>query len=107
MNRWQTLTEWEITAATLDSLSSSCAELLIHAADVEGLCNGIDEALVVLLGSWGKMPITYAGGVAVFDDVKKVETLSAGKVDVTVGSALDLFGGSGVKYAELLEWNRR
>ena len=107
MNRWQTLTEWEITAATLDSLSGSCAELLIHAADVEGLCNGIDEALVVLLGSWGKMPITYAGGVAEFADVKKVETLSAGKVDVTVGSALDLFGGSGVKYAELLEWNRR
>lgn len=107
MNRWQTLTELEITEATLDSLSDSCAELLIHAADVEGLCNGIDEALVVLLGSWGGIPITYAGGVAEFADVEKVEALSAGKIDITVGSALDLFGGNGVKYADLLEWNRR
>lgn len=107
MNRWQTLTEIEVTTATLDQLASHCAEFLIHAADVEGLCRGIDEDLVALLGSWGKIPLTYAGGVASMTDVEKVQQLSNGNIDVTVGSALDLFGGSGVKYADLLAWNRR
>ncbi len=107
MNRWQTLTELEVTPATLDHLASRCAEFLIHAADVEGLCRGIDEELVALLGSWGKIPLTYAGGVACLADVEKVQQLSGGKIDVTVGSALDLFGGSGVNYADLLAWNRR
>lgn len=107
MNRWQTLTEIAVTPATLDHLASHCAEFLIHAADVEGLCRGIDEDLVALLGSWGKIPLTYAGGVACLADVEKVQQLSAGNIDVTVGSALDLFGGSGVKYSDLLAWNRR
>jgi phosphoribosylformimino-5-aminoimidazole carboxamide ribotide isomerase len=107
MNRWQTLTEIAVTPATLDHLASHCAEFLIHAADVEGLCRGIDEDLVALLGSWGKIPLTYAGGVACLADVEKVQQLSSGKIDVTVGSALDLFGGSGVKYSDLLAWNRR
>lgn len=107
MNRWQTLTEIEITHATLDHLASHCSEFLIHAADVEGLCRGIDEELVTLLGSWGKIPLTYAGGVATMADVEKVQQRSDGKIDVTVGSALDLFGGTGVKYADLLAWNRR
>jgi phosphoribosylformimino-5-aminoimidazole carboxamide ribotide isomerase len=107
MNRWQTLTEIEVTHAALDHLASHCAEFLIHAADVEGLCRGIDEELVNLLGTWGKIPLTYAGGVATMADVEKVQQRSSGKIDVTVGSALDLFGGSGVKYADLLAWNRR
>ena len=107
MNRWQTLTELEVTSATLDHLASRCAEFLIHAADVEGLCRGIDEELVALLGSWGKIPLTYAGGVACLADVEKVQQLSGGKIDVTVGSALDLFGGNGVTYADLLAWNRK
>ena len=107
MNRWQTLTEIAVTPATLDHLASHCAEFLIHAADVEGLCRGIDEDLVALLGSWGKIPLTYAGGVACLADVEKVQQLSSGKIDVTVGSALDLFGGSGVRYTDLLAWNRR
>lgn len=107
MNRWQTITEIEVTHATLDHLASHCAEFLIHAADVEGLCHGIDEELVTLLGSWGKIPLTYAGGVATMADVEKVQQRSDGKIDVTVGSALDLFGGTGVKYADLLKWNRR
>lgn len=107
MNRWQTLTEIDVTTATLDYLASHCAEFLIHAADVEGLCGGIDEELVELLGSWGKIPLTYAGGVATMADVEKVQQLSHGKIDVTVGSALDLFGGSGVRYSDLLAWNQR
>jgi phosphoribosylformimino-5-aminoimidazole carboxamide ribotide isomerase len=107
MNRWQTLTDLAVTPATLDRLAASCAEFLIHAADVEGLCSGIDEELVTLLGRWAGRPMTYAGGVANLADVERVQRASGGAVDLTVGSALDLFGGLGVRYAELVAWNRR
>jgi phosphoribosylformimino-5-aminoimidazole carboxamide ribotide isomerase len=105
-NRWQTLTDLEVTPATLDALAGHCDEFLIHAADVEGLCGGIDEELVGLLGGWGGRPVTYAGGVATMDDVRTIDRLSDGRLDVTVGSALDLFGGSGVRYDDLVAWNR-
>ena len=105
MNRWQTLTDLEVTHATLDRLAPFCAEFLIHAADVEGLCRGIDADLVSLLGAWGKIPLTYAGGAATMDDVLRVESAGQGKVDVTVGSALDLFCGKGICYKTLVEWN--
>lgn len=107
MNRWQTLTEMKISYEVLDVLAASCDEFLIHAADVEGLCRGIDADLVQYLGGWGKIPITYAGGASSMKDVELVQIASGGKVDVTVGSALDLFGGSGVRYADLVEWNQR
>ncbi|WP_367873795.1 phosphoribosylformimino-5-aminoimidazole carboxamide ribotide isomerase [Luteolibacter sp. Populi] len=107
MDRWQTLTDLDLTPAALDLLAHSCAEFLIHAADVEGLCRGIDADLVTMLGDWGKAPMTYAGGAATMADVELVGELSGGKVDLTVGSALDLFGGAGIRYDELVEWNRR
>jgi len=107
MNRWQTLTELAVTPATLDRLAPHCAEFLIHAADVEGLCGGIDAELVAVLGAWGRLPLTYAGGATTMADVRLVEAAGHGRVDVTVGSALDLFGGRGVSYAELVAWNRR
>ena len=107
MNRWQTPTDLNVDHATLDRLAPYCAEFLIHAADVEGLCRGIDSDLVSLLGSWGKIPITYAGGAASMADVELVQQAGGGKIDVTVGSALDLFGGSGVKYQNLVQWNHR
>lgn len=107
MNRWQTPTDLTVDHATLDRLAPHCAEFLIHAADVEGLCRGIDADLVALLGAWGKLPLTYAGGAANMADVRLVEAAGQGRVDVTVGSALDLFGGSGVTFAELVAWNRR
>jgi phosphoribosylformimino-5-aminoimidazole carboxamide ribotide isomerase len=107
MDRWQTLTDLDVTPAVLDRLAPSCAEFLIHAADVEGLCRGIDAGLVAMLGVWGGCPITYAGGAATMADVEKVQELSGGKVDLTVGSALDLFGGTGIRYDELVAWNRR
>ena len=107
MNRWQTLTDLEVTATTLDRLAPFCAEFLIHAADVEGLCGGIDGELVEFLGSWGKLPITYAGGASSLADVERVDQLGKGRVDVTVGSALDLFGGKGVRYKDLVAWNGR
>ena len=107
MNRWQTLTNLDVTHATLDSLAPHCAEFLIHAADVEGLCGGIDAELVSLLGTWGEIPVTYAGGAATMDDLLLVESAGQGKVDITVGSALDLFGGKGLAYKDLVSWNRR
>ena len=107
MNRWQILTEVAVDHATLDRFAPSCAEFLIHAADVEGLCRGVDADLVSLLGGWGKLPITYAGGAASMADVHLVEQASQGRVDVTVGSALDIYGGTGLNYRGLVEWNLR
>ena len=107
MNRWQTLTDLAVTAETLDALAGSCAEFLIHAADVEGKCGGIDEELVQLLGNWGKIPITYAGGARSLEDLQLVDQLSGGKVDLTIGSALDIFGGHGVTYEACVAFNLR
>ncbi len=107
MNRWQTPTELPLNHHTLDRLAPHCAEFLIHAADVEGLCGGIDEELVTMLGNWGNLPITYAGGARSLDDLHHVDNLSAGNVDLTIGSALDLFGGSLVRYEDCVAFNRR
>lgn len=107
MNRWQTLTNVDVTKETLDSMAEYCDEYLIHAADVEGLCGGVDLELVELLGDWAGIPMTYAGGVAGMSDLEAVSKHSNGNIDITVGSALDIFGGSGVKYTELVDWNRR
>lgn len=102
MNRWQTLTELQITPTNLDMLAAYCDEFLIHAADVEGKCNGIDRDLVQLLGSWRGRPMTYAGGIGSMADFDLIDSLSGGTVDATVGSALDIFGGHGVRYADLV-----
>ncbi len=107
MNRWQTLTDLQVTEQTLAGLGASCAEFLIHAADVEGKCEGIDEDLVSLLGEWGGCPVTYAGGVRALEDLELVQRLSGGRVDLTIGSALDIFGGSLVKYLDCVEFNRK
>jgi phosphoribosylformimino-5-aminoimidazole carboxamide ribotide isomerase len=107
MNRWQTLTNLTVDHATLDRLLPFCDEFLIHAADVEGLCGGIDAELVEVLGNWGKCPVTYAGGAATMADLLRVEQAGRGRVDVTVGSALDLFGGKGLIYSDLVRWNSR
>ncbi|WP_067864546.1 phosphoribosylformimino-5-aminoimidazole carboxamide ribotide isomerase [Neptuniibacter marinus] len=106
-DRWQTVTDMEVNAETLSELASHCAEFLIHAADVEGLQGGIDEDLVKLLGESCTIPVTYAGGARSLDDLKLVEHLSGGEVDLTIGSALDVFGGSGVTLNECIEWNNR
>ena len=102
MNRWQTLTELQVTAETLDMLAEHCAEFLIHAADVEGLCTGIDRELVEMLGSWRRLPMTYAGGISRIQDFDEIDALSGGAMDATAGSALDLFGGGLIRYADLV-----
>ncbi len=106
IDRWQRVVNYEINPAHLDQLGASCSEFLIHAADVEGLCRGIDEELVAYLGRYSPIPVVYAGGGKAVDDLARVDRLSAGRVDLTFGSALDLFGGSGVKYGDCVEWNR-
>lgn len=104
-NRWQTITSTEITPENLSRLSEYCCEFLIHAADVEGLQAGIDEALVAFLGQHAVIPVTYAGGARHIEDLKLVKRLSNGNVDLTIGSALDIFGGSGITLAECIAWN--
>ena len=106
-DRWQTVTDTQVDAALLQKLATYCAEYLVHAADVEGLCQGIDEDLVRLLGAASPIPVTYAGGARSIDDLALVKELSHGRVDLTIGSALDLFGGSGASYDDCLDWNRR
>jgi len=106
MNRWQTLTDLQVDHATLAHLAQSCDEFLIHAVDVEGKCEGIDTDLVGRLSAWGQKPITYAGGARRLDDLVLVQQASGGKMDVTIGSALDLFGGTGVRYADCVRFNR-
>ena len=106
-DRWQKFTELAISRETLKSLASSCDEFLIHAADVEGLCGGIDRELVTRLGHWSPLPTTYAGGAKSLADLEEVTRLGQGRVDLTIGSALDIFGGTGVRYEEAVEFNRR
>ena len=106
-DRWQKFTELEVNAATLEKFSQHCAEFLIHAVDVEGLCRGIDRDMVSLLGQFTPIPTTYAGGANSLADLEAVTELGGGKIDLTIGSALDIFGGSGVKYADCVNFNRR
>ncbi|KAH9179619.1 Phosphoribosylformimino-5-aminoimidazole carboxamide ribotide isomerase [Lactarius sanguifluus] len=106
MNKWQDITDTEVCRETLDLLSDYCSEFLVHAADVEGLCQGIDEDLVALLGRWVRIPTTYAGGAKDISDLSTVQRLSDGRVDLTYGSALDIFGGNLVKFQDLVEWNK-
>jgi phosphoribosylformimino-5-aminoimidazole carboxamide ribotide isomerase len=105
INKWQTITEFALSEAALHQLAASCSEFLIHAADVEGLCNGIDEQLVTALGQWSPIPCVYAGGGRTIHDLMLVDRLSKGRVDLTFGSALDIFGGTGVKYSDCVAWN--
>ena len=102
-DRWQKFTDVEVTTDTLDRLSEYCSEYLIHAVDVEGKASGIETELASMLGTWGKRPMTYAGGVGSFEDLKQLKALGQNRIDVTVGSALDLFGGS-LPYESVLEF---
>jgi phosphoribosylformimino-5-aminoimidazole carboxamide ribotide isomerase len=100
-DRWQTFTRECVTPQLLDRLSRYCAEYLIHAVDVEGMCRGIEAPLVEMLGRWAGMPTTYAGGIRSRADIDTIFRLGGGSIDFTVGSALDLFGGTGLTYQEL------
>lgn len=105
-NRWQTLTPTEITAESLKELANYCDEFLIHAADVEGKQQGMDEELIKFLAENSPIPVTYAGGAKNLDDLYHCKEISNNKVDLTIGSALDIFGGSGVKYNDCITFNK-
>lgn len=106
-DRWQTVTSSEVNESLLTRLAGYCSEFLVHAADVEGLCQGIDADLVTLLGEASPLPCTYAGGAKALSDLDLVAELSGGRVDLTFGSALDIFGGVLVKYDDCVAYNRR
>lgn len=93
-DRWQNMTDVIVTPDLLDKLSCCCDEYLIHAVDVEGKCNGIEEELVSLLADYDGIPLTYAGGIGSFNDLNRLRLLGRSRINVTIGSALDLFGGS-------------
>jgi phosphoribosylformimino-5-aminoimidazole carboxamide ribotide isomerase len=106
-DRWQKFTDVRIASGTLKQFAGSCAEFLVHAVDIEGLCGGIDRKLVEDLGEWSPLPVTYAGGANSLEDLERVTRLGQGKVDLTIGSALDIFGGTEVRYADVVAFNRR
>ncbi len=106
-DRWQKLTELSVSRSVLEQLAAHCAEFLVHAVDVEGLCRGIDEQLVARLGEWSPIPVTYAGGASSLADLETVTRLGRGRVDLTIGSALDIFGGTEVRYEDCVAFNRR
>ncbi len=93
-DRWQKMTDVEVNEETLNDLSDYCDEFLVHAVDVEGKQNGIETELAGLLGTWGKIPMTYAGGIHSIGDIEDIRTSGNGNMDFTVGSALDIFGGT-------------
>jgi len=106
-DRWQKFTELTVNAGTLRQFSQYCGEFLIHAVDVEGLCQGIDRELVEKLGAWTPLPTTYAGGARSLADLETVTDLGRGRIDLTIGSALDIFGGTGVRYDDVVAFNRK
>ncbi len=100
-NKWQKFTNFEVNEENIDFLSEFCDEFLVHAVDVEGLRNGIDEELIQKLSNWVKIPCTYAGGISSLEDVKYIESISGGRMNYTIGSALDIFGGN-IKFHDVI-----
>ncbi|PKI41961.1 hypothetical protein CRG98_037644 [Punica granatum] len=103
-DRWQKFSDVYLDEKVLDFLAGYADEFLIHGVDVEGKKLGIDEELVALLGRHSPIPVTYAGGVTVMNDLERIKLAGMGRVDVTVGSALDIFGGN-LPYKDVVEWH--
>ena len=101
-NRWQTFTEVKLTQETLNGLAEYCDEFLVHGVDVEGKASGVEIGLVKMLGDWNGLKITYAGGIGSMEDLEKFRKACGGNLDYTIGSALDLFGGT-IPYRAIVE----
>lgn len=101
-DRWQKYTNVILNEETLDYFSNYCDEFLIHAVDVEGKSEGFERPIVKLMGEWGKIPSTYAGGVHSIEDIEAIKMIGKSKVNVTIGSALDMFGGK-LSFEEVLD----
>ena len=102
-DRWQKFTTLALSAETLAELATHCDEFLVHAVDVEGKQSGVEADLVKALAAWSPIPVTYAGGARSLDDLELVSRIGGGKVDLAIGSALDIFGGK-LKYTDVVEW---
>lgn len=101
-DRWQKFTKCEVNASILKQLADYCVEFLIHAVDVEGKQAGIDTELIKIMSEYSPVPAVYAGGVRSLDDIELIRRIGKGRIDFTVGSALDIFGGS-LKYTDVLK----
>ena len=104
---WQKFTTLALSRASMEELGGCCDEFLVHAVDVEGQCLGVDMGLVGKLADWSPRPVTYAGGARSLADLEEVTRAGKGKVDLTIGSALDIFGGTGVRYEDVVAFNRK
>ena len=105
-DRWQKFTDLEVNGETLKTLAAYCDEFLVHGVDVEGKMAGIEDSLVELLGEESPIPCTYAGGAMTMGDLDKVKAIGKGNVDLTIGSALDIFGGA-LAYEAVVSWQRK
>lgn len=103
-DRWQKFTDTKLCRDTIERLRDSCDEFLIHAVDVEGKARGIEDGVARMLGDIEDMPATYAGGISSFDDLEKLKILGRGRVDFTIGSALDIFGGD-MSFEKVVQYN--
>lgn len=105
-DRWTRFTDTAINASTLADLAAYCDEFLVHGVDVEGLQQGLDENLAMLLARHSPIPTTYAGGVRSLNDIRRFHHATRGRLGLTIGSALDIFGGP-VRYEEAVELARQ
>lgn len=105
-DRWQKFTDVIISPKILEEFAALCDEFLIHAADVEGRCRGIETELVKSLAEWTPIATTYAGGIKDLSDMELIRDLGQGRLHATVGSALDIFGGSSMTYQEAVAFHR-
>ena len=105
-DRWTKTTDTALSPETLDELSGHCAEFLVHAVDEEGKQAGINEEVFKILAAHRRIPVTYAGGIRNMEDVRLAERLGQGRVDITIGSALDIFGGK-LPYKDVVEYMNR
>ena len=106
-DRWTHTTQLRLSRETFDMLGKYCCEFLIHAVAVEGKQSGIDQTLVEKLAEWCDLPVTYAGGIHTLADIETIGRLGGSRIDFTVGSALDLFGGKELRYDDLKRYNGR
>ncbi|PWE87644.1 phosphoribosylformimino-5-aminoimidazole carboxamide ribotide isomerase [Eubacterium ramulus] len=104
-DRWQKFTEERVTVELLNRLYQYADEFLIHAVDVEGKASGIERELVELLGSWNRIPVTYAGGIGSFQNLEELAEWGQHHLNYTIGSALDLFGGT-MKFEDVLAFSK-
>lgn len=104
-DRWQKFTEVIVNSQTLEELSKYCDEYLVHGVDVEGKRQGMQKDLVELLGRYCPIPVTYAGGIRELSELDLIKDIGRGRVDATIGSSLDLFGGN-IPYDDVVKWQQ-